>query len=251
MSSNELVKGELGSKLDKYLSRITPFGFSGACLVAVEEDIQINKGYGLAVREQKIRNTSETVFCTGSITKQFTAAAIMTLEMKGKLNTNDPISMYFTSIPVDKKNITIHHLLTHTSGVITDAGDDYVIAYKDETIEKILNSPLHFKPGTQYEYSNAGYTVLAAIIELVSEQPYEAYLNEHLFKPAGMAYTGFNLPNWKEKVVANWYVREVNNGAPPIDKHGSHWNVMGNGEILSTTEDMYRWYLALKGKAIL
>jgi CubicO group peptidase (beta-lactamase class C family) len=251
LSGNEVVKGELGSKLDKYLSRITPFGFSGACLVAKNKDVLINKGYGMAIREKRIRNTSDTVFCTGSITKQFTAAAIMTLEMKDKLNTADPISKYFANVPADKKDITIHNLLTHTSGVITDAGDDYVIAYREETIKKILNSPLLFASGTQYEYSNAGYTVLAAIIELVSRQPYETYLNEHLFNPSGMTFTGFNIPNWKERVVANWYAKEVNNGTPPIDQPGSHWNVMGNGEILSTTEDMHKWYLTLKGNAIL
>jgi hypothetical protein len=93
--------------------------------------------------------------------------------------------------------------------------------------------------------------VLAAIIELVSRQPYETYLNEHLFNPSGMTFTGFNIPNWKERVVANWYAKEVNNGTPPIDQPGSHWNVMGNGEILSTTEDMHKWYLTLKGNAIL
>jgi len=251
LSSNGVVKNELGSRLDKYLSRITPFGFSGACLVAKSEDVLINKGYGMAVRERGIQNTTDTVFCTGSITKQFTAAAIMTLEMKRKLNTADSISKYFDKTPIDKKDITIHNLLTHTSGVITDAGDDYVVAYRDETIKKILDSPLHFTPGTQYEYSNAGYTVLAAIIELVSGQQYEEYLNEHLFKPAGMAFTGFDIPNWKGRGVANWYVKEENNGVPPIDEHGSHWNVMGNGEILSTAEDMYKWYLLLKGNKIL
>lgn len=251
MTVKEVVKGGLTAKLDKYLTRTTPFGFSGACLVAENEDVLINKGYGMAVREKRIRNTSETVFCTGSITKQFTAAAVMTLEMKGKLNTSDPIRKYFDNVPADKKDITIHNLLTHTSGVITDAGDDYVVAYRDETIKRILDSPLHFTSGTQYEYSNAGYTVLAAIIEIISGQDYEDYLNEHLFEPAGMHFTGFSIPNWKEKVVANWYVKEVNNGVPPIDKPGSHWNVMGNGEILSTTHDMYRWYLALKGNSVL
>lgn len=253
LSLNEhgVVLGGLGEKFDRYLTRVTPFGFSGALLVAKKADVVINKGYGMAIREKGIANTAETVFGIGSITKQFTAAAMMTLEMRGKLNTGDGIGQFFSNVPKDKENVTLHHLLTHTAGIIDYTGEDYAVAYRDETVRKALDAPLLFEPGTQYEYSNAGFTLLAAVIELVSGQPYEEYLHEHLFKPSAMFFTGYRIPNWDEKVVASWYVGErsfrIDLGKPyPV-----HWNVMGNGEMLSTTSDMYRWFMALKSDAIL
>jgi CubicO group peptidase (beta-lactamase class C family) len=246
----EIVKGELGGKLDLYLTRITPFGFSGALLVAKDGEIVLNKGYGMAIRAKGIRNTAETVFSTGSITKQFTAAGIMKLEMQGKLNTNDVISEYLDGVPEDKAGITLHHLLTHTSGLVQDVGTDYDVAHRDETVKKILEQELEFEPGERFEYTNVGYTLLAAIIEKISGQAYEEYLNKNLFKPAGMAFTGYRMPEWDKKVVAHWYVGETDNGTP-LEKPYPYWNLMGNGGILSTTEDMYKWHLALSGNALL
>jgi len=123
----ELVIGPLAKKIDQYLTSITPFGFSGAILTAKDGEILINKGYGLAIRDKGIPNTSETIFCTGSITKQFTAAGILKLEMMGKLNIEDTLGKFFSDIPLEKQKITLHQLLTHTSGVGGDVGGDYEI----------------------------------------------------------------------------------------------------------------------------
>jgi CubicO group peptidase (beta-lactamase class C family) len=241
----------LAAKFDDYLSRIAPFGFSGAFLAAKDKKVLFNKGYGLAVREKNIANTVDTVFCVGSITKQFTAAAIMTLEMQGKLKTEHSITEYFSNAQKDKQQITLHHLLTHTAGVVNYVGDDYVIAYRDETVKKALDAPLLFQPGSSYEYSNVGYSLLGAIVEIVSGESYEEYLHEHLFKPAGMFFTGYRMPKWQERTVATWYVGEKSFRLS-LDAHDQpHWNVIGNGEILSTTNDMHKWYLALKGTKIL
>lgn len=250
MTDKEIVDGDHGAGFDKYLTSITPFGFSGAFLVAKSGEVILNKGYGMAIREKNIRNTALTVFSIGSLTKQFTAAAILKMEMQHKLNTNNHISKYIANVPVDKDSMSIHHLLTHTAGVINYTGEDYEVADRDETIKKILDSSLLFSPGKRFEYSNAGYSLLAAVIELVSGQPYEEYLNENLFKPAGMTFTGYRIPNWDERVVANWYVGETNNETP-LEKPYPYWNLLGNGGILSTTEDMYKWYLALKNDFIL
>ncbi len=249
-NAKEIVRGELGKKLDTYLTRITPFGFSGALLVAREGDIVINKGYGMAIRAEGVRNTSETVFSTGSITKQFTAAAILKLEMQGRVDTEDPIGKYLEAVPENKSHISLHHLLTHTSGLVQDVGRDYDIALRDETVRRILEQPLEFAPGERFEYTNVGYTLLAAIIEKVSGMSYEDYLNEHLLKPAGMAFTGYRIPTWDERVVAHWYVGQTDNGTP-LEKPYPYWNLIGNGGILSTTEDMYKWHLALSGDAVL
>ncbi len=247
---NDIVEGELGNKIDRYLRRITPFGFSGALLVAKDGKIILNKGYGMAIRSENIPNTSETVFSTGSITKQFTAAGIMKLEMQGKLSTDDPITKFFEKVPEEKETITLHHLLTHTSGVINYTGMDYETAKRDETAREILDAPLLFKPGERFEYSNAGFSLLAAVIEKVSGKGYEEYLYEHLFKPTGMKFTGYRLPKWEKKVVAHWYVGEKDNGIP-LEKPYPYWNLLGNGGILSTTGDMYKWHLALKEDNIL
>jgi CubicO group peptidase (beta-lactamase class C family) len=250
LEKNEVVKGELGKKIDTYLSRITRFGFSGALLVAKDGEIILNKGYGMAIRSEDVPNTSETVFSTGSITKQFTAAGIMKLETQGKLNTNDPITKFFENVPKDKVGITLHHLLTHTSGVINYTGMDYEKAQQNETVRKILDAPLLFKPGERFEYSNAGYSLLAAVIEKVSGQSYEEFVHEQLFKPAGMKFTGYRIPQWDKKVVAHWYVGDKDNGTP-LEKPYPYWNLLGNGGILSTTEDMYKWHLALLGNKVL
>jgi CubicO group peptidase (beta-lactamase class C family) len=250
LRSAEIVKGEVGTKLDQYLTRITPFGFSGALLVAKGNDIILNKGYGLAIRSEDIRNTAETIFCVGSITKQFTAAAIMTLEMQGKLNTADPISKYLDGVPEDKLGITLHHLLTHSSGLVQDVGGDYEEALRDETARKILAQPLEFKPGERFAYTNVGYSLLAAIVEKVSGQFYENYLYEHLFKPAGMEWTGYRRPDWNKRVVAHWYVGDKDNNNS-LTRPFPYWNLLGNGGILSTAEDMYKWHRALLSEKIL
>ena len=244
------VSGELGGRLDEYLTRITPFGFAGTVLVAKDGEIVLNKGYGMAIRAEGVRNTSDTVFSTGSITKQFTAAAIMVLEMQGKLDTYDPISKYLDRVPEDKADITLHHLLTHTAGVIISSGPDYGVVHRDETANAILSAPLKFTPGEKFEYTNARYTLLAAIVEKVSGQPYEEFLREQLFMPAGMHYTGYRIPKWHDKLVAHWYRGDIDNGTP-LEKPYPYWHFIGNGGIPSTTEDMYKWHLALQGDAVL
>lgn len=245
-----IVNGPLGEKLDAYLTRLAPFGFSGALLAARGDEIIINKGYGFAIADAGVPNTSETVFSIGSITKQFTAAGIMKLEMEGKLNTNDPIDRYFDNVPDDKKGITLHHLLTHTAGVSGYTGGDYDVVERDEIVRNVLERPLLFSPGEEFRYSNLGYGMLAAIIETVSGRPYEKYLNDNLFVPAGMEWTGYRIPDWDKKTVAHWYRGGEDNGTP-LEKPYPYWNLLGNGGILSTTTDMYRWIRALGESGVL
>lgn len=250
ISGGEVVRGDIGKRVDTYLTRITPFGFSGALLVVKDGEILLNKGYGMAIRSDNVPNTADTVFSIGSITKQFTAAGIMKLEMMGKLNTSDLISHYFENVPEDKRNITLHHLLTHTSGIVDIVGYDYEKAMRDETVRKVLDEPLQFEPGKEFSYSNAGYSLLAAIMEKVSGKSYEEFMHKNIFEPSGMNFTGYRIPEWGKKVVAHWYVGEKDNGTP-LEKPYPYWNLLGNGGILSTTMDMCRWHRALLGSKIL
>ncbi len=240
---------EIKKRLDDYLSRLAQFGFSGAALVARGDEIIFNKAYGMADRQKRIPNTAATVFSTGSITKQFTAAAILKLEMQGRLKIENPINNYLDGVPEDKKNVTLHQLLTHTAGVISTGGAG-LKPDRDAFVRETLAAPLNFAPGSRFMYSNEGYGLLAAIIEKVSGKSYEEYLRENLFGPAGMHHTGYRLTDWSKATVARWYTGESDNGSP-MERPFPNWASMGSGEILSTTEDMFRWHRALKGDAIL
>ncbi len=246
----ELDKKAFAMRLDEYLARITPFGFSGALLVASDSQVLVRRGYGLADWSENLANTPETVFCLGSVTKQFTAAAVMRLFELGKLDPQDPVGKYIGGFPEDKSGITLHHLLTHTSGLASYTGGDYEPADREQLLETLLEAPLQFSPGSDYAYSNAGYSLLAALVEIVSGQPYEQFLYEHLLAPAGLEQTGYRRPDWDGRRIASWYRGAVDNGHA-LEKHYPSWNVLGNGEMLSTLDDLLHWDRALRDGRVL
>ena len=153
-------------------------------------------------------NTAHTVFSLGSVTKQFTAAAILKLEEQGS---SAPIGR-FIGAPADKAGITLHQLLTHTAGLPVYTGDDFEPAGRDETVAKMLAAPLRFPPGSDFAYSNAGYSLLAAIVVLASGEGYEEFLRANLFTPAGLEATGYRLPDWDARVIAHWETLHASRG---------------------------------------
>lgn len=246
------VEGRLGKDVDEYLRRLTGFGFSGALLVIKDEKIVLNKAYGLADKEQNIPNTTDTVFDIGSLSKQFTAAAVLKLAMEDKLEVNDSIQKYLPNVPSDKARITIHQILSHTSGLARQAGGPGEIS-RDQMIERIFNRPLSAEPGTQFAYSNAGYVLLAAIVEVVSGEPFREYLKKKIFDPAGMIHTGFwgrLAPKVSPSLIARGY-DDFGREGNPLDWSGTSWRNLGEGGITSTTGDLYKWYLTLGGDGIL
>ncbi len=245
-----VVRPGMGAALDDFLTALTPYGFAGALLVSNDGEIELSKGYGMADVGDGVPNTAATIFTTGSVTKQFTAAAILRLEMDGLLSTDDLLSDHVDGVPEDKQTITLHNLLTHTSGIVQSTGSDFEVVGRDEMIRRAMDAPLAFEPGTQMMYSNAGYSLLAAVVEIVSGRTYEDYLAEHILTPAGMTMTGYRLPDWSRAVVAHWYTGDTDNGTP-LDRDYPYWNLIGNGGILSDLGDMFRWYEALKGEAVL
>ncbi|HEY9422844.1 MAG TPA: serine hydrolase domain-containing protein, partial [Thermoanaerobaculia bacterium] len=190
----------------------------------------------------------------GSITKQFTAAAVLKLEMEGKLKVTDPLSKHFEGVPEDKRGITLHQLLTHSAGLVDILGDDYEEMPRDRLVREALASKLLWPSGTEYRYSNLGYSLLAIVVEKVSGQPYEAFLQERLLKPAGLTTTGYRGPKWDLAKLAHGYSRRGPWGTP-LDhawaSDGPWWNLRGNGGILSTVGELYKWHRALEGEAIL
>src|SRR5690554_98485 len=189
-------ENETIEQISTYLSELEKVGFNGSVLVGLNNRKVISKGYGFNNREMRIKNSSNTIFDIGSITKQFTASAILKLEMQGKLSTDDNLSKFFENIPKDKATITIHDLLRHQSGLISNIGRDYEKISKGEFFNKIFSSPLQFEVGTIFSYSNIGYSILAMIIEKVSRQSYETYLYENLWKPSQMEVTGYTRPEF-------------------------------------------------------
>ncbi len=247
--------GEIFPRIDDYLQRLVPFGYAGTALVATDDRVLVAKGYGMADRARGIPMSPETVISIGSITKQFTGAAILKLEMQGKLRVEDTLSSHFADVPPDKATITLHQLLTHTAGLEPDYGPtDYEKVAREEYVERVLGRPLASKPGERFRYSNAGYSVLAAIVEKVSGQGYDEFLQEHLFGPAKMTRTGYKRAGWSRDEVAVGYRGEETWGTilERIAVEGApYWNLRGNGGIHSTPGDMYRWHLALAGDVVL
>ncbi|MFO7615786.1 MAG: serine hydrolase domain-containing protein, partial [Bacteroidales bacterium] len=161
------------SKIAGYLEREGENGFSGTVLVKVPGQPVFTAAYGFSNEEQNIRNTSETVYDIGSLTKQFTAAAILKLEMAGSLSVNDKIGRYLPDMQSDKSEITVHQLLTHTSGLPFQIGTDNEVISRTDLIRRVSESTLASRPGESYLFSNVGYNLLGVIIEEVSGMKYE------------------------------------------------------------------------------
>lgn len=243
--------------VDAYITaETTQHLFRGAVLVGINGKIVFDKAYGLANEEWNVQNTTSTKFRIASLTKQFTAACILLLQERGQLNVHDPISRYLPGLPEAWQPITIHQLLTHTSGApnYTDSSHfkrlSRMGATPQEMIALVVDKPLDFKPGSQWQYSNTGYILLGMIIEKTSGQPYADFLKRNIFSPLGMANSGYDqaIPILKER-ASGYQIKDgklVN--ADFIDMSVPY----AAGGIYSTVEDMYRWNeaLAQEGKLL-
>ncbi len=246
---------EITKRIETYLTEFEKLGFAGTVLIELDGTKVISKAYGFRNAELKEKNTPNTIFDIGSLTKQFTAAAILKLEIQGKLSTCDTITKYFQNVPVDKLTITIHDLLRHQSGLQSNVGEDYDPITETAFIDSLMISPLQFKIGSDFSYSNIGYSLLALIIEKVSGQTYEQYLYENLWKSSGMETTGYSRPNFDADLIAIGYGKNYMNWGKPTDKkwngNAPYYHLLGNGGILSTTEDMFKWHQSLMTENIL
>src|SRR5262245_183309 len=245
------VKDGLGEKLDDLMIDFSKEGYSGAALVARDGEIILRKGYGLADRERKIQNTPATLFHVASVGKIFTAAAILQLEMRGKLKTSNFISKYLGQFPQEKSGATIHHLLSHTAGLIPDGAP---LRYESRRafVQSVKDAPLESKPGEKYRYSNAGYVLLAAIVEEVSGLPFETYLQANIFNPAGLTSTGYA---WDKRFdnapVAVGYKGDKLESLQPTPRVTDIWGNRGPGNLITTVEDLYKWIKSLHENLVL
>lgn len=246
--------GGVGS-IESFLDETLPPGSSGALVAGRGDAVDVCRGWGESDSETGERAGCDTVFDIMSMTKQFTAAAVMRLSQDGLLDVGDPLAEHLPGVGAEKQGIKIEHLLTHTSGLPDVLGPDDAPLTRDAFVRDALGSALLSEPGTTYLYSNVGYSLLTAVIEEVSGQDYEAYLAEHLFAPAGMTSTGYVLPDWSEAHVAVEYDADGRPQGTPLDhpwaEDGPYWNLRGNGGLLSTPREMFRWHVALRGDTVL
>jgi CubicO group peptidase (beta-lactamase class C family) len=235
--------------IDGVLSGAAEEGLCGTILIRSHDRVLLHKAYGWADVESGREMTIDTGFDIGSLVKPITGSAVLKLEEMGKLATSDTLARFFPDAPADKREITVMQVLTHTAGMQDLFGGDYEVVSRDWILEKIMNAPLIAAPGTREEYSNSGYSLLAIIIEEVSGRPYEEFVRDEVLAPAGVHRLGYVLPGWANDELAVGYRRDGARWGTPIDHpwadDGPAWNLRGNGGMLSTAEEMGRWYEAL------
>jgi D-alanyl-D-alanine carboxypeptidase len=230
--------------------------FSGSILVAQHGKPIFRKAFGPANREWDVPNTLDTKFRIGSVTKQFTAAAILQLAEQGKLKLDDPISEYYADAPLSWKKITIRHLLTHTSGIpsYTALPEFFTkLSRADRTPQEIIkltqDLPLEFEPGTAFTYDNTGYILLGYVIEKVTGHSYSQYLKDNIFDPLGMNSTGYDSAGAIIPRRASGYAL-----------HDDRWDnaayfamslPFAAGALYSTVDDLLRWEEALSGGKVI
>ncbi|MBT7826965.1 MAG: beta-lactamase family protein, partial [Bacteroidetes bacterium] len=228
--------------------------FSGSILLAKDNDILFSKSYGMASYEHNVKNTPQTKFRIASMTKQFTAMAIMQLCEKGFLDINDKLSKFIPDFP-QGDDITIHQLLIHTSGILDFL---YTTEYQNiktvktplsDIIDIIKAQPLEFSPGERTEYSNSGYVILGYIIEEVSGSSYEDYLHQNIFGPLDMGNTCCS--DYNDIIINRASGYSVGHDGIINADYTDMSFADGSGWLYSTTEDLYLWDRALYTQKIL
>jgi CubicO group peptidase (beta-lactamase class C family) len=245
-----LVQGTLGRRLHDVLARYHEYGLSGTFLVAKDGTVVLHEGFGLADRDRRIPNGLDTVFEIASLTKTFTAAAILRLETAGRLATEDRIEKHLGPFPPAKARATLHHLLTHTAGLVRE-GTDVDTPDREAFIKTMKEAPPESAPGERYRYTNAGYSLLAAVVERASGDTYESFVRRELFVPAGLASAGFRGERAEDDPLLAWGYLGALGRLERRPRQPLPWGTKGAGGIVMTVGDLYRWLLALRGDRVL
>ena len=243
--SQSLDTSALAAKLDSYLQPyVKANDFSGVVLIAQGNHILSVRDYGIADRGRSIRNRRNTAFRLASLSKTFTAAAIVMLVERGMVRLNDPLSHFFPEFP-NGEHITVEQLLLHESGVGELDSPDLMrqCPGSDEMVRRVAKAPPFFAPGTSDRYSNEGYVLLAAIIEHASGMSYEAFLRKNIFHPLKMKHTGVMCTEWPVSDHAAGYIAGLGTDVESLPFNEAGWN--GPGSLYSTADDLYSWLKAV------
>jgi len=228
-----------------------------AAAVSLNGETVFEKAFGLADMEFNVPNTPQTIFESGSVAKQFTAAAIVLLQQDGKLSLDDPVKKYIPELPDYGAPLTLRHLLNHTSGIrdwgtvlsLTPAGRGDRVISQDLALDVIIHQrALDFTPGAEYSYTNSGYNLLAIIVERVSKQKFAAFLEERLFKPLGMKNS--SIRDDYQRIVPGRAQAYARQGTGPWRLNMPFMNVYGNGGMLTTVGDWMKWNVMLDSKSL-
>ena len=253
---NNVIAQEIDQEIDHIIQAVfnDDKGPGGVFLVAKNGRPIYQKSFGKANIELDVDMANDFVFQIGSMTKQFTAIAILMLKDQGKLNTHDTISKYIPDYP-NGNNITIHHLLTHTSGIkdFTSMKSIRDIAQKEMTPKMMLDffkdEVVDFVPGEKFDYNNSGYLILGYIIELVSGESYEDFIQKHIFDKIGMTQSMYNTDRQIIKKRAYGYQKKQNEY---VNKTVINYSVpYASGALMSTVSDMLKWQNALNQNVLL
>ena len=221
-------------------------GFSGVVLVARGGRPLFSRAVGHADRRRRTPVTTRTVFDLGSVTKPLTLAAALALVEDGRLALSDRLGELLPGVPDDKRAITLRQLLAHRAGlpeyVVDAAGGDFAELSREDALRRIFSRPLRFAPGSGYGYSDAGYTVAAAVIEHASARPFEEFLRERVLERGGMRSAGFYGDRWRRSRVAIGYGgrRQGARNAPDAWSHVS-WSLKGAGGAVGSARDLRAW----------
>jgi CubicO group peptidase (beta-lactamase class C family) len=240
----------LSSKLDSYLQPYARVNdFSGVVLVAQGDRILAVREYGMADRAHSRRNLRSTAFRIASLSKTFTAAAIVMLIERGKVHLRDPLSRFFSDFP-NGDHITVEQLLSHESGVGELDSPELMrhCPSSDEMVRRIAEVPPFFAPGTSDRYSNEGYVLLAAIVEHVSDMSYESFLRKNILNPLGMKHTGVMCIEWPVSDHAVGYVSGMGQSIATLPFNEAGWN--GPGSLYSTADDLYIWLKTVRANRL-
>jgi CubicO group peptidase (beta-lactamase class C family) len=244
----------LADQVDDYLrAEMDKRHIPGLAMTVVRGDKQIRtSALGLANIELQVPVTLQTRFEIGSLTKQFTAAAILLLAQESKLSVEDRINRRLAGTPADWSNITIRHLLTHTSGIRSYTGLRGFELTRQLTQEQFIAAigayPLEFSPGDAWKYSNSGYNLLGYIIENVSETNYWAFMAQRIFRPLGMEATSDRRPN---QVMPNRAAGYERTNQTFVNRDYDLTDVFSAGALVSTVGDLARWDAALNREKLL
>jgi CubicO group peptidase (beta-lactamase class C family) len=239
----------IAGEAENYLNALTrQERFSGAVLISRSGKIVLNKGFGFANREFDVPVTKQTKFRLASVTKQFTAAAIMILQQQGRLKTGDLICKYIDDCPASWQAVTIRHLLNHTSGITEfgkppqPANDDFKRKpmTRAEVLARAKTFTPDFAPGEKFAYSSQGFLLLGIIIEKASGKTYEDFLKENIFQPLKLENTGLDNQKTIIKNRASGYARAKDGSLTNFDYFNLDY-LFSAGGLYSTVEDLYLW----------
>lgn len=254
--SNISFSQNLESKIDSIIQIefSDPNEPGGAFLVSKSGKPIYKKAFGLANLELGVKMTPKNVFQIGSMTKQFTAVAILILEEQGKLSVNDPVSKFIPDYP-NGNNVTVSHLLTHTSGIrdLTKMKTISEIAQKEMAPKEIVNffkdEPVDFSPGERFDYNNSGYVLLGYLIELISGETYEGFIQKNIFDKIGMKNSHYAS---ERKVIKNRAYGYHQKSYGFVNKTVISFSVpFSSGSLMSTLDDMLKWQNALNQSVII